>query len=478
MKIYSPSGIRIFLRDERGQALPFIALMLVALLGMGGFVVDTGRAMYSQHILQASANAAALAGATALPGSNAVAVATQYSGLSGDLNYSASIPAVSFVSGYPAVQCLTTLSNEGEACVSPGNGNAVVVKEETTLKLPFLSVVGKSSLTLGASATAAMRGGDAGPYNVVIIVDSTASMSDKDSDSSCSTTRLACALGGVQILLQDLYPCGSSQTTCGAVTSGNVAHPLDEVALYTFPGVTTGTVAYDYTCNEKSKPTTQAYTEPTTTPNYQVVNFSTDYRTSDSASSLSSSSNIVKAAGSGSGCAGIQAVGGYSTYYAGVIYAAQAALVSEAKVNTGAQNVLILLSDGDAEATNPASGKSGTKDLPNANQTNGTYVSTTQDCHQAITAAAAAAKAGTHVYSVAYGAESSGCSLDTSPSITPCQTMQQIASAPQYFYSDYTASGGTSSCVSSAHPTSGLSQIFTQIAGDLSVGRLIPNGTT
>ncbi len=471
MKIHFRPGVRTFLRDERGQALPFIALMLVALLGMGGFVIDTGRAMYSQHILQASANAAALAGASALPGSNAVTVATQYSGLSGDLNYSASLPAVSFVSGYPAVQCLTTLSNEGEACVAPANGNAIVVKEETTLKLPFLSVVGHSSLTLGASATAAMRGGDAGPYNVVIVVDSTQSMTDTDNDSSCSTTRIACALGGVQILLQDLNPCGSSQTTCGTVTSGNVAHPLDEVALYTFPGVTTGTVSYDYTCNTSSKPTTQAYTEPSTAPNYQVVNFSTDYRTSDSATALSTSSNIVKAAAYGSKCNGIQAIGGYSTYYAGVIYAAQAALVSESSTNPGAQNVLILLSDGDAEAT-------GTKDMPNANTKSGTYVSSVQDCHQAITAAAKAASAGTHVYSVAYGAESSGCSTDTSPSITPCSTMQQIASAPQYFYSDYTASGGTNSCVSSAHPTSGLSQIFTQIAGDLSVGRLIPNGTT
>jgi hypothetical protein len=58
--------------------------------------------------------------------------------------------------------------------------------------------------------------------------------------------------------------------------------------------------------------------------------------------------------------------------------------------------------------------------------------------------------------------------------------MEEIASAPQYFFSDYGQSGSgiDTSCVSSAQPTSNLNQIFTQIAGDLTVARLIPNNTT
>lgn len=462
-------NLRRFLKDDSGQMLPFVGLMLVAMLAMGGFVVDVGRALYSQHMLQAATDAAALAGASALPGSNAVTLATQYSAVAGNLNASSTLFGVTMVPGYPKVECLTTLSAAGEACVSPGNGNAVAVKQELTLSLPFMTVIGKGKLTLAASATASMRGASAGPFNVAIIVDATQSMNNKDSDSSCSTTRIACALAGVQILLQDMYPCGSSQATCGTATNGNVAQPLDEVSLYTFPGVTSATVADEYNCGS-SKPVTTAYTEPTTAPIYQIVPFSTDYRTSDSAASLSTTSNVVKAAGGKSGCTGMQAIGGYSTYYAGVIYAAQAALVAESKINPGAQNVIILLSDGDASASSKT-------DLPNANATSGTYVSLKQECHQAITAAAAATAAGTRVYSVAYGATSSGCTTDTSPSITPCQTMQQIASGPQYFFSDYTATGGSSSCVSAAQPTSGLSQIFTQIAGDLTVGRLIPDNT-
>jgi hypothetical protein len=104
-------------------------------------------------------------------------------------------------------------------------------------------------------------------------------------------------------------------------------------------------------------------------------------------------------------------------------------------------------------------------------------MSTLQECHQAITAAQAATTAGTRVYAVAYGAEASGCSSDTSPAITPCQTMQQIASAPGYFFSDYTATGSDSTCVSASQPVTNLSQIFQVIAGDLTIARLIPNNT-
>jgi hypothetical protein len=129
---------------------------------------------------------------------------------------------------------------------------------------------------------------------------------------------------------------------------------------------------------------------------------------------------------------------------------------------------MILLSDGDATATS--------SQMTSTNNT-GTYPSSKQECHQAVAAAAAAAAAGTRVYSVAYGAGSSGCSSDTSPTITPCQTMQQIASQPQYFYSDYTATANSGQCISASQPTSDLNQIFTQIADDFTTSRLIPNDT-
>jgi hypothetical protein len=287
-------------------------------------------------------------------------------------------------------------------------------------------------------------------------------------------------LSGVQTLLQTLAPCPQNLASCGAATSGNVSNSVDRVALYTFPPVTALSVANEYNCGT-TKPSTSAYLTPfLATSTYQVVGFSSDYRASDFTTTLNTSSNLVKTVGGKSGCTGLQAIGGYGTFYAQVIYAAQADLVTEQSSFPNSQNVMILLSDGDATATCTVSllGVCTVGDMPGASTTGTTYIATNQECHQAITAAAAAATAGTRVYAVAYGAEASGCTSDTSPTITPCQTMQKIASSPGYFFSDYTATGGTSSCVSASQPVTNLKQIFTDIAVDLTVAKLIPNGTT
>ena len=456
-----------FLKDESGQALPMITIMMVVLIGMTGFVLDAGRALYVYRELQASCDAAAMAGAAVLPASSAVNTANQYSSLSGSLNARATLQNVSMVSGYPKVSCLTTLTAQGMACSSPSNGNAMTVKQQLTLPMYFMVVLGIKTLNIGASATSAMRGSTSIPYNVVIVVDTTGSMNSLDLDSNCSSTRLSCALTGVQTLLQNLSPCASSLSTCGTVTSGNVSNAVDRVSVFTFPGVTTtAQAAYDYDCSA-SNPQISAYTYPTL-PIYQIVGFSTDYRSSDTSSTLTTTSNLVRAANGKSGCVGMQAVGGQGTYYAGVVYAAQAALLAQSNANTGTQNVLIILSDGDASAKASA--------LPGASLTSGSYPSVLNQCAQAVTAAQSATAAGTKVYTVAYGATATGCSTDTS-GITPCQTMQRMASVPQNFYSDYTATGGASSCVSASQPTTNLNQIFSQIANDLTVGRLIPDNT-
>jgi hypothetical protein len=376
------------------------------------------------------------------------------------------------------LKCLTTLTNQGIACAeSPGNANAIQVVQQVSVPLTFARFVGANSVTLTASATAAMRGAARLPYNVAIVVDSTASMNDSDGGSNCSSSRESCALAGVQTLLGELSPCGASLSSCGQATNGQVKSPVDQISLLTFPAVTSATAADDYNCSSSSPsiqpyplPTAPNYT-PAATPTYQVVNFSSDYRTSDTATSLNTSSNLVKAAGGKTGCTGLQAIGGEGTYYAGAIYSAESLLVAQQAANPGTQNALILISDGDASAKSAA--------LPGASTKSLVYPSTNQQCHQAITAAQWAATqgtGGTKVYSVAYGAEASGCSTDTSPTIIPCQTMQQIASSPAYFFTDYTSStsGG---CVSASQPTTNLNQIFTEIAGDLTVARLIPDST-
>jgi Flp pilus assembly protein TadG len=451
-------------KNERGQTLIFVALMMVALLGIVGFVVDIGDVYYNYNQLQNSADAAALAGGATLPNTTAAAVATTYSSVAGGKNVYGNLQNVTMVSGYPQVKCLTTLTNESIPCLAPANANAIVVEQTATVPMFFAQVLGIHTMTITATATASMRGAQVGVYNVVVILDTTESMNSMDSSSTCNASRMSCALTGLQALLGALTPCGS---LCGAVSQGNVSTPDDQVSLMVFPGLTSGQAQYDYDCANSTNPQIAPYTYPTPLNLYQVIPFSSDYRTSDTATSLNPSSNLARATGAVPTCTtGLTAVGGEGTYYAGVIYAAQASLAAQLAARPNSQNVLILLSDGDANAT--------ASHLPGASTKALVYPSTLNQCHQAITAAQSATAAKTVVYTVAYGAESSGCSTD-SPSITPCQTMQQIASSSATFFSDYTATGGDSTCISAARATTSLNQIFTNIAADFGGARLIPN---
>jgi Flp pilus assembly protein TadG len=499
MKQYRESLLGRLCSNQRGQVLPWTGFMLISMLGMAALAIDFGRAYIAYHQLQSATDAAALAGAEQLPNSTASTYANNYSAGSGDLNTYAWMSGVS-VTVTP--KCLSSLSSIGMSCIAPANANALQVLESYNVPTYFARLFGINSIPVATKSTASMRGSTSIPYNVVIILDSTQSMNDTDSDSQCSTTRISCALSGIQTLLQDMAPCSSRLTACGSVTTGtlgagNVSNPVDVVSLFTFPNVTTATVADDYNCSVPTVPgeyqfpvsTNTTYAPPGPAANYilgsggtgdasysstyQVVGFSSDYRTSDYASGLNTSSNLVQSVGGESGCAGIIAKGGEGTFYAGVIYAAQAALDAEkAARGTATQNVIILISDGDATSSNTQMGNT-----TGGATSGGTYPSWNNECAQAVTAATFAASKGTRIYSVAYGAEATGCSTD-SPSTTPCQTMEGIASSSGYFYSDYTAKGGSSSCVSSSQPTTNLNQIFTDIANDFTAARLVPNGTT
>ncbi len=469
MNLNNQSIVRRVGAGQRGQSIAMVMVSLLALLGVAALVIDLGNLYYSYQQLLAATQAAALAGAQALPNSNATTIATNYSALTGSLNAHPNLVNVTMASGYPQLACLTST---GAPCASPANANAIVVQEQATVPTFFAKVFGITSLPISATATASARGGFYGSYNVMMVVDTTQSMNDLDNDSQCNTTRIACALSGVQTLLSELAPCASTLSSCGTITNGNVANPVDEVGLLTFPGLTSSTyTSRDYTCGGTVP--SNAIQTYNNSPVYQIVPASSDYRTSDTVTTLNPNSNIVTSAGGGcpGGTNAMQVVGGVGTFYAGVINAAQAQLVANERPNT--TNVMILISDGDATA--------------NSNNMAGSATSypASNECRQAVNAAQAAANAGTWVYAVAYGAESSGCTTDSTPYNSPCFTMENIASSPGHipdtskFYSDYTQSGtGTNqTCIGTAQPTTNLKQIFTYIAGDLTVARLIPNGT-
>jgi Flp pilus assembly protein TadG len=473
---------------EKGQVMYLTLAFIFFLLAASAFVVDFGRVVHAQRELQASADAAATAGGVDLPnGALATQDATNYSAVTGNLNATTDLPNVAMVSGYPKLLCLNTLSTDENMPCTGTSPNAIQVKEQVTVPLYFAKIFGWNSVTLTATATSSARGGVPHPLNVIIIMDTTASMQTRDPNCTVSgigsPSQEDCAKAGVRTLLGQLWPCAPNLSNCGAANaSGNVPNPVDKVGMMVFPGLSSSTYnSWEYTSCQANKLVDGTEIVPyQVTTNYLIIAPASDYRSSDTAAGLNASSNLVQTVDfADEGCTptgsntiggyGLQDPGGEGTYYAGAICcgpgSAQATFPTSGPRST-IQNVIILLSDGDASSGDVVS-----------------PLSATNQCAQGVTAAQNAAALGTWVYTIAYNSNnSSGCSTD-SPKITPCAAMKAMANSPgnnpdpNKFYAD--GNSANNGCVSAAHPSiTSLQQIFQTIGADLLTTQLIPNNTT
>jgi hypothetical protein len=509
MRSIANAFVRRAINEESGVSMAWAVILLPLILGIGGLGVDVGYAYIGYRELQISTDAAAMAAAGALPDTTAATTAaTSFSSVKGNKNaypilntpYTTADTQITVTPG-----CITMSGLP--SCGSSITANAVKVTQTASVRTFFiraltaLGVKSASSINLQATAIAAMRGAQRGPYNVAIVLDTTASMKNNDGGSNCTGTKVACAEQGAQIMLSQLSPC-LPNTTCGTATNGNVAYPVDEVALFTFPAQTAGTqLAKDQTCSGTAiQPSVISYPDSialgtlTSLPNstnlatlvstYGVVPLVSNYRTSNSTSgtnpltinnSVSASSpSIVNAVGGnsyfgGSSCAGMYAKGGVSTYYAGAIFTAWRYLTANARAN--ATNVIVLLSDGDANGSTMGASSSNLYNASGASQ--GTYPSSYKQCKQAIDVATAAKTAGTKIYTVGYGVASGGCSGDSG--ITACSALRSIASSDSNFFVDTSSvnCSGARTVVMNGK-TNSLSAIFTAIVGDLTLPRLVP----
>ncbi|MGD0628884.1 MAG: pilus assembly protein TadG-related protein [Terracidiphilus sp.] len=523
------------LKEQRGQVLPWVALMMGLFLGMGAFVLDVGHAYICYHQLQAATDAAALAGAKQVYYSTALSTATNYSGstgTSGAPNNYPSLQNVTIVSS--TTKCLSTIVAMGILCEGPNTANAVQVVQSATIPTFFAQVFGINQLKLYATATAAK--GKPVPLNVALLIDTTLSMDDED--ANCGNTQLGCAMSGAQTLLAGLAP------------------TLDAVSVFTFPNVSPATVSNDTSCSPPQSLNPSFYSYPTaglatsvpytfpTIPStastgytvsnggtYQITSFSNSYRNSNASTTPNANDPVVQAVGQpakngnpavGACLAPPNQAGEFGTYLAGVIYAAQAALAQEKAAEISALpvnsptpiNIMIILSDGNTNAS-PYYGFSNQFFTPNVTlNTNGVYPAGDGDCGQEVVAATTAKGDGTQIFTIAYGSpatgtfswnpndpgdsvNNAGCPTDQDsffsafhlgsnvsayPNIAPCTAMKDMASpdtaAIQYFYSDYLQSGSNSTCYSSVtdSPTN-LTDIFASIVGSLSKARLIPDNT-
>ncbi len=233
----------------------------------------------------------------------------------------------------------------------------------------------------------------------MFVLDSTQSMNTADTGCTVTgvrnPTRYQCALYSVQSVLKVMQPSMAS------------------VGLMAFPGT-----------GSQFTPSKPCPTQPSAVPylssniHYQIgTGLSTDYN--NGSGTLSHTSTIVEAVGdygSSPALTGCQtAKGGEGTYLAEVLTKAQAAL----PVVAGTKNVIILLSDGDAQASSSQLSNQSSK--------------VSKQCGQYVTAAQAATTAGTTVYAVAYGAPTSGCS--SGDTYNPCTALKAAASNSTKFYS-------------------------------------------
>ena len=423
------SILRDFWRHQSGSALVLTSAIVPFVVAVAGLSIDVGRTYAAKRALTGQTQAAALAGAYALAQLNATSstVTTAVS------NWTTANPVSGVtLSGTPTptLSCVTATSNL-PSC-NGTNPNAVSFTQSGTVPTYFLKAFGVATMNVSASAVAAKGGGNAEPLNIMFIVDATGSMSTTDTGCTVpgmsSVTRFQCAMYSIQSILKTMP------------TS------LDKVGLMIFPGMGTQYSPTSHPCA----------TQPSSVPYYSSnikyqIGTAMDNTYNNGAGALNTSSAMVQAVGNYTSLTGcVTNKGGEGSYAAEAIAKAQAALGTPA---AGTSNVIILLSDGDYNAS--------------LSQLSNQSSKTTKQCDQAIAAAQAATAAGTTVYSVAYGAPSSGCS--SGDTHNPCTTMQAIASDPTKFYSS------DSSCriSGSANQISQLPALFQAITTQLTKARLL-----
>jgi Tfp pilus assembly protein PilX len=142
--------------------------------------------------------------------------------------------------------------------------------------------------------------------DVEVILDTSGSMQSACTGSVTgvsSPEKIDCAKAGMQALLQGLWPCYSTLSSCGAATANsgelgaNVTNAVDEVGLIAFPALSSiSSRPYEIDCNS-SDSFAVTYPNPPSgnQPGYNIVGLSSDYRPSDVNTTLNSTSNIVEA---------------------------------------------------------------------------------------------------------------------------------------------------------------------------------------
>jgi Flp pilus assembly protein TadG len=429
------------MRQETGQVLVLMALLMVILVGFTAFAVDVGHAYLVQRQLQAGVDAAALAAAQEIPDAAAViAAGSAYGPSTGARNATTTVDgAVTSIQ----TKCLTS----APGCSSRfGSFNAVQVTATAAVPTYFARVFGIDAINVDATATACSPC-TAKPLDVMVVLDRTGSMCQVGNGQSDAPqcTDLANAKEGVRTFLEFMDP------TIDRVGLAVFPPALDRSTLCVTPnngpqGSRYGYDAYwpEWIPDPRGK-TPGIYAIGSLVSDYLVR--SGNRYVLNPASSLLQYLDCVRAAG--------------TTSYSNAIIEAQYELFTHGRGNV--QDVIIFLSDGAANTT------------PRFTEN---YLDNPTDrarpCGSGIKAAAQVKAGGTLIYSIGYDLNGQGTDYErcrnpnngADEGISAFEAMQQIASDRLNFYNK---------------PDPGqLNTIFTEIARDINrpSARLIDDSST
>ncbi len=419
--------------SQRGQTLPLIATMMLLLLVFAGLVVDVGNAYRVKDALQASADAAAAAGAGTLTATypanspNAIAAAKTFTSATGGKNTITGVPPGN------VSQTVTATCVQSNSTVPCTTANTVTVSESASVPTYFLSLLGINSIKITSQASACSPCNEL-PLDIELVIDRTGSMADDNKMDNLQST-----------LINGFLP-GLDATN-------------DSVGLTVFPPDVNGTS--DVCRASSGNANSSAY--DANNPTYSVVPLSNDYQTSPG--TLNKSSTLVRDIN----C--LQPGG--ATAYADALEAGYAQLQTNGRA--GVQKVIVLLSDGAAN-TGPNCQDVTTTTTTGSGRNKKTVTTTTKDqdpkcltpCHAAINDATGYKNSKVLIYTILYGDQSDApyC-LDYSnkdrevPNITPQGTMQQIAGT--------NAVTGQLDYWADPDPTD-LNGVFQEISADMAAG--------
>jgi hypothetical protein len=380
-----------------------MAVALVALLGTSALVMDVGFSWYAKRQVQASADAAALAGAQELPDTTAAtATALDYYNRNKPDNLSSTPAPTIKVTCAPVTSFL---------CTQTTIQNTIQVTATASTPAWFGRVLGFSNFNVKGIATACQPCSST-PVDVMLVIDRTGSMcSPTGTNSSC--TDLDNAKTGVQTMLNLLDP------------------TIDRVGLVAFPGYVS--TDKDGVCGDDQSSTELTINGVTNVDpnNYDTAGpaspqliylddaLSNDFKTSATATSLNQASPLVQHVrtdlpapdlyGNGKhNC--IQSMG--STSYADALQAGEDELIKDGRKNV--PHIIVFMTDGEANmgSYQPGVAFHGLEpsldnyavtgdDMPGgaASLVN---PGDAQPCHTAINTAAAIKNDGVIIYSIGY----------------------------------------------------------------------------